>query len=387
VKNSEGLSGQADLKANRTVVWWIDHLGHGGAQASLVELIEGLSSREVAHCVVVLNNVVHQPYLNRLRKCGAVVRVVGKRALLSGIGFVVTWWWVRSKRFDCAVTFLFFGDTLGVILSRLGRIPRIISCQRSTNDHYVRWQKWILSSTLSLSDLIIVNSSSLVDPVRVYVPRRLPIKIISTGIKEGSVLGEVTSRKIRLDLGVPMSAPLIGGIGRLSHEKGFDIAIQAIPFLKTKSAQLIIVGAGPDKEELYRLGKMLNVSDRIHFVGYRENVRHILRAMDVCTQLSRFEGLPVALLEAVEAECPVVTTGVGGIRDVIANNDHGWLVPEDDPMLIARSIDEAIQYKKLSSQKAKKARQHLIKNFSFSKMLVAWQGVLDVPTKRLTGEE
>jgi len=245
----------------------------------------------------------------------------------------------------------------------------------------VRWQKWVLSSTLSLCDLIIVNSSSLVDPVRVYVPRRLPIKIISTGIKESSDLGKVTSRKIRLDLGVPMSAPLIGGIGRLSHEKGFDIAIQAIPFLKTKSAQLIIVGAGPDKEELYRLGKMLNVSDRIQFVGYRENVRYILRAMDVCTQLSRFEGLPVALLEAVEVGCPIVTTGVGGIRDVIVNNDYGWLVPEDDPMLIARAIDEAIQDKKLASQKTKKARQHLIKNFCFAKMLIAWQDVLDVSTK------
>ncbi len=50
-------------------------------------------------------------------------------------------------------------------------------------------------------------------------------------------------------------------------------------------------------------------------------------------------------------------------------------------MLIARAIDEAIQDKKLASQKTKKARQHLIKNFSFAKMLIAWQGVLDASTK------
>ena len=378
MKNFEGLSGQADLKANRTVVWWIDHLGLGGAQTSLVELIEGLSSREVRHYVVVLNNVVHQSHLNKLRKCGAVVRVVGKRALFGGIGFLTTWWWVRSKRFDCAVTFLFFADTLGVILSKIGCIPRIISCQRSTNNHYARWQKWALSSTLPLCDLIVVNSPSLVGPVRVYVPSKLPIQIISTGIKESSALDEVTPRKVRLDLGVPTPGPLIGGIGRLSPEKGFDRAIQAIPHLKTKSAQLVIVGAGPQKEELYRLGKILNVSERVHFVGYRKNVRHILRAIDVFTHLSRFEGLPVALLEAVEVGCPIVTTGVGGIRDVIVNDDYGWLVPDGDPVSIARAIDEAIQDKNLTAQKTDKARHHLIDNFDFTSMLIAWQGVLDV---------
>ncbi len=377
MKNSEGFRAQSDLKANRSVVWWIDHLGTGGAQTSLVELIEGLSSEEARHCVVVLNNVVHQPHLDRLRNCGAVVRIVGKRALVFGIGFVTTWWWVRSKRFDCAVTFLFFADTLGVVLSKIGCIPRVISCQRSTNNHYVRWQKWTLSSTLPLCDLVIVNSPSLVDPVRAYVPRKMPIKTISTGIKESSALDEVTPRKVRLDLGVPTPGPLIGGIGRLSPEKGFDRAIQAIPHLKTKSAQLVIVGAGPQKEELYRLGKILNVSERVHFVGYRKNVRHILRAIDVFTHLSRFEGLPVALLEAVEVGCPIVTTGVGGIRDVIVNDDYGWLVPEDDPISIARAIDETIQNKKLASQKTDKARQHLIDNFDFARMLTAWQGVLD----------
>jgi len=380
-RGSKRQEGRDAAAAERGVVWWIDHLGHGGAQCSLVAIIEGLAGTTLRQAVVVLNDDVYPPYIERLRDLGVTVRVVGKKKLIFGVGILSTWWWVRSKRFDCAVTFLFFGDTLGVILSRLGRIPRIISSQRSTNDHYVRWQKRVLSSTLSLSDLIIVNSSSLVESVRVYAPRRLPIKIISTGIKESSDLGEVTSRKIRLDLGVPMSAPLIGSIGRLSHEKGFDIAIQAIPFLKAKSAQLIIVGAGPDKERLHRLGKKLNVSDRIHFVGYRENVRHILRAMDVCTQLSRFEGLPVALLEAVEVGCPVVTTGVGGIRDVIVNDDYGWLVPEDDPMSIARAIDETIQDKKLASQKTDKARRHLIDNFDFASMLIAWQGVLDASTK------
>ncbi len=378
MNNSKGLSAQSDLKANRSVVWWIDHLGTGGAQTSLVELIEGLSSKEVRHCVVVLNNVVHQSHLDRLRNCGAVVRVVGKRALVCGMGFVTTWWWIRSKRFDCAVTFLFFADTLGVVLSKIGCIPRVISCQRSTNNHYVRWQKWTLSSTLSLCDLVIVNSPSLVDPVRAYVPRKMPIKTISTGIKESSALGEVTPRKVRLDLEVPMSGPLIGSIGRLSPEKGLDRLIQAIPHLNTKSAQLVIVGAGPQKEELYRLGRILNVSERVHFAGYRNNIRHILRAMDVFTHLSRFEGLPVALLEAVEVGCPIVTTGVGGIRDVIVNDDYGWLVPDGDPVSIARAIDETIQDKNLTSQKTDKARHHLIDNFDFTSMLIAWQGVLDV---------
>ena len=77
------------------IVWWIDHLGHGGAQKSLVNIVEGVSSTVSQQAVVVLNRVTDTTHLEALEKIGVEVRIVGKAKLISGIGALQTKWWLR----------------------------------------------------------------------------------------------------------------------------------------------------------------------------------------------------------------------------------------------------------------------------------------------------
>ena len=82
------------------VVWWIDHLGHGGSQESLIEITQGLATRVSHQTVVVLNNVCDPIHILKLKQIGVNVRILGKWRLMLGIGLVETWWWLRKEKFD-----------------------------------------------------------------------------------------------------------------------------------------------------------------------------------------------------------------------------------------------------------------------------------------------
>jgi glycosyltransferase involved in cell wall biosynthesis len=129
---------------------------------------------------------------------------------------------------------------------------------------------------------------------------------------------------------------LIGAVGRLSAEKGFDILIRATDQLLKmgRDIELMIVGDGEHKDHLQALISALGRHDRIHLLGYRADVKEIYPAMDIFALSSLREGLPNVLLEAMAMEVPVVATRVAGIPQLIQDGSNGLLVePASEPTL------------------------------------------------------
>ena len=109
---------------------------------------------------------------------------------------------------------------------------------------------------------------------------------------------------------------LVGGVGRLSTEKAFDVLIAAVQCLAADYPQmhLVIAGEGPDRPRLEHLIRRAKFPGRVRLLGYHENPLEVFQALDVFVLSSLREGLPNALMEAMALEAPVVATRVGGIR-------------------------------------------------------------------------
>ncbi len=164
------------------IVWWIDHLGHGGSQKVLSDILKGLSNVASHQALVCLNDCVDFNLFRQIEKIGVEVRISGKWKLISGITLVQTWWWLRRNKYDVAVTFLYYSDVLGLLLSRLSGIQKLISSQRSSNKHYSYLNCWILRRSLSLADIIVLNSDNYRHDVERYIPAENDGRVIPNGI-------------------------------------------------------------------------------------------------------------------------------------------------------------------------------------------------------------
>ncbi len=134
-------------------------------------------------------------------------------------------------------------------------------------------------------------------------------------------------------LGLPSDAFVFGTIARFGPFKGHNFLISAFEKVKGKvaSAQLILVGEGPFKQDIQQQVAAAGMAGSVHFLGQRNDVPELLRAMDVFVLPSiGSEGMPRVLLEAMAVGVPCIGTSVGGTPELLCNSDIGYLVPPRD---------------------------------------------------------
>ena len=133
-------------------------------------------------------------------------------------------------------------------------------------------------------------------------------------------------------LGLPADGLVIGAVGRLAAEKGFDVLIRSVRDLIDRGldVRLVIVGEGNERPKLERLTTELGVHGRVFMPGWQADVRGYFEAMDVFALSSWREGLPNELLEAMALEVPVVATRVNGVPRLVQDGRNGLLVGAGD---------------------------------------------------------
>ncbi len=358
------------------IVWWIDHLGVGGSQKVLSGIIKGASEIASHQAIVCLNDRVDLRLLKRIEELGVEVRISNKWKLVTGITLIQTWWWLRRGKYDVAVTFLYFSDIVGLFLSRLSGVSRLISSQESSNDHYTEWHCRLLRYSLKLANVIVLNNDSYRREISRYIPVDSEVRVIPNGLDLPDYQCSVNESKIRHDLNLPDRTCLIGSIGRLSREKGLDVLIDSLGRLDQVNVHLLMIGDGNEKGQLDKQAGKLGLSDRVHMLGYRTDIKELLNTLHVYVQPSRFEGMPMAILEAMVMGCPVVATTVGGVPQMIRDGVDGWLVPPQDSKQLAIAISNVLADPIEAHKRAISARNRIVEEFSLGKQVEAWKEVL-----------
>ena len=159
-----------------------------------------------------------------------------------------------------------------------------------------------------------------------------------------------------------VGGPIIGSVGRLEPQKGFDVLLRALRVVP--NAELLLVGDGTERGHLQELANDLGVAERVTWAGWLSDPRATLGEMDVFVLPSRFEGFPLALVEAMLAERPVVATTTGSVEDAVIEAKTGFLVPPDDPEALAEGINQVLADANRGGEMGRRGRELALERFT-----------------------
>jgi len=201
--------------------------------------------------------------------------------------------------------------------------------------------RWANRLTLPLEDVTIAVS----DEVRASMPPRLArrTEVVIHGVDVDAIAGRRGEREgARAELGVGDDGLVVVTVANLRAQKDYPTMLQAARRLADagEPVHFVSVGQGPLAGQLEAERDRLGLGERFRFLGYREDPIRVLVAADVFCLSSRFEGLPISMLEAMAAGLPVVATRVGGVPSVITDGREGRLVPAGDPAALAAAVAE-----------------------------------------------
>jgi glycosyltransferase involved in cell wall biosynthesis len=223
----------------------------------------------------------------------------------------------------------------------------------------------------NLQDLAIAVSDEVRTSIETHVRSKRPTKVILNGVDTDHFdLARCEPSRIRLELGIPAGAPIVGTVAVFRSQKRLQDWLEAARMLRATATNVhfLIVGDGPLREELRERARAAGLDGSIHFPGLQDDVRPYLAEMDVFLISSEFEGLPVALLEAMSMQRVVVATAVGGIPEVIRNGENGVLVAPRDPHALSRAVSKTLDERENQARMGIDARSTVIERFGLQRM-------------------
>jgi len=190
---------------------------------------------------------------------------------------------------------------------------------------------------------------------------------VARDVEEFAGLGRGTIRTIHngvvdaklVPMPRPCQGPVLGTVGRLDRQKGYDVLLHALA--QVPDAILILVGDGPERGPLERLASGLGIADRVRFEGWSDDARRYLTTFDVFVLPSRFEGFPLVIIEAMLARLPVVATRVGSVEEAVIDEQTGILVQQEDPAALAAALRRLIRDPKRSRELGQDGRRRALR--------------------------
>jgi glycosyltransferase involved in cell wall biosynthesis len=182
--------------------------------------------------------------------------------------------------------------------------------------------------------------------------------------------------------------PIVGLVGRLATEKGVDIFLRAAArvLVEFPSAKFVVVGEGPDREQLELLIDELQLRENVSLLGRRDDMPSVYASLDIMVSSSRREGLPIAILEGMASSLPIVATAVGAVPTVVLDGRTGVLVPPEDVGALASEIIKLLHNKTLRQHLGAAAKKLVEEEFSAQRMTADYLRVYEqaIATKKQT---
>ncbi len=148
---------------------------------------------------------------------------------------------------------------------------------------------------------------------------------------------------LQQELGLKQEDFVMTMVARMHPIKGHDIVLQALKQNNNPRMHLVLVGDGPIKGEVEKQASELGVSEQVHFLGFRKDIPSIYSNSHIGLLASHSESFPLALLEAANEKLPLISTDVGGVKQLISEERFGWVVPIGDKEAYAAAMAAAFR--------------------------------------------
>jgi glycosyltransferase involved in cell wall biosynthesis len=347
----------------------IPTLVRGGAEKQLSLLARGLPRDEFDVHVAVLTR--SGPLEVELRDAGIAVTVIGKRWKFDPLCY----WRLRRQiadlRPDIVHTWLFAANAYGRQAAIRAGVQHILAGERCVDPWKAAWQLAIDRALARGTERIVTNSTGVKD---FYVTQGLPAEkfvIIPNGMEPTPVSDAGSREQLLAELHLPAGARLLGAVGRLWPQKRVKDLIWAADLLKTTrdDAHLLIIGDGPQRSRLERYRDQSLITERVHFLGERDDVPRLMQHFDVLWLGSEYEGQSNAILEAMTAGVPVIATDIPGNRDLVVDGMTGYLVPLGDRFEFTRRTHWLLDDDALRRRMGDAGRQRVLTEFTVEQMV------------------
>lgn len=240
---------------------------------------------------------------------------------------------------------------------------RLVYTEHNLWKRYRRVTYWANALSFARNDHVFTVS----DNVRSFVgyPRALRVLSMPTvetlyhGLDPDAVARWAGSDGVRAELGIPEGAPVIGTIANFKHHKGHGYLLEAAARVRTTLADLrvVLIGQGPLEGEIRRRAHQLDLDETIVFAGYREDAPRLAGGFDLFVLPSIYEGLSIALIEAMALGVPAVVSDAGGLPEVVRHGREGVVIPARDPAALADALVSLLQDRSLRERLGEAARQ------------------------------
>lgn len=355
------------------VLYLITELGIGGAQSALYRLVASLNREKFQPTVACFYNG-NCLYGKLIEEMGIPVIDLStnqKKWRLDALWRLYLL--IHREQPTLLHTWLYHANIAGRVIGRIAGVPIIISSER--NIYLSNSIRTLLNRITSpLSDRIFCVSQSVANYVVEFIGvSRDKISVIPNGVDIKDFVGLPDPQTIRMHYGLPPNDFIVGSVGRLHPVKNFDLLIKVFKRLHElyPRAHLMIIGDGPLRKNLESLCCELGLSKNEHvfFLGDQTDIPALLSAMDLFVLPSKHEGMPNAVLEAMAAGLPVVTTSAGGTQEIIQNNKTGILVKPDDPEALYQALALLFSDSELRRRLGNAAYGHVKENFSLDRTI------------------
>ena len=390
-------------RGNRLRVLFLNHVGvMGGAEHSLLDLLARLDAESR---VVLLS---HGPLVEKLRALDVGVLVLkgsdglislGKEtSFLKRLGAarhlprIVHRLAAQTKWADVIYVNSKKALLFGALASQLVRRP-LIWHQRDAMHvpsslplrGYLSERMLLLLLNRYAARIISVSQAAADTFVAAGGRDDLPV-VIYNGLDPAAYPSSEDPAVLRIKAGLPVNVPLVGCFGRLTEWKGQAVILEALARLPTVHVALVggaILGESDYEAALRLKAEQLGLAKRVHFLGHREDVPALMRAVDVVVHPSiEFDPCPRVVLEALHSARPLVATATGGVPELVEAGVTGLLVPPKDSKALALALECVLRDPVLAAQLASAGRERALRDFTLDRVVSQVSGVInEVVTK------
>jgi glycosyltransferase involved in cell wall biosynthesis len=222
------------------------------------------------------------------------------------------------------------------------------------------------------SDVVIATSASERDELlrwRVAPPDR--IVLIENGVEANRLPADVDREAQRATYGIAPDTLLVGTLARATEQKNPLLFVRAAALLAARFPHVLFmwIGDGDLLDAARQEANVLGISERCRFLGHRDDGSSLLAMFDLFWLPSQYEGLPLALLEAMALSIPVIATDVVGNRDVVISEQSGLLVPPDNATALAEATTRLLTQPGYAAALGRGARARLLERFTVQQMV------------------
>lgn len=375
-----------EMKAKKRkvkIMYPVTSLHRGGVQSHLLDIVTGLDPEEFEITVAF---GIGSEMIAPLEEAGA--RVVRIRDLIKPIAprrdFLATRELIsliREVEPDIVHTHMSKASFLGRIAARWCRVPLVVMTAQGWGGFMTHFYRnklkrraiFLLEKLMiPITDhVILVAEADRVKVLRMGLCPERKISVISNGIDPGAYRVEVDRTEKRAGLGLDPAIPLAVMVGNLRPQKAPEDLVRAAAAVRETygPVNFVIVGDGPLREATEKIITDLGVAENCRLLGSRSDVPEILAAADLFVLPSIYEGLCIAILEAMAAALPIVTTNIEENREEVRDGVEGCLVPPRRPDLLAQAVIKVLREPVRAREWGKAGRRRVEELFSRNRMV------------------